>query len=66
MKKIFEMSRFEELSYRDIADRLDISKKTVETQMGRALAKLRQKLEHCIEPGLLLLLVLKKILFVSV
>lgn len=65
MKKIFEMSRFEELSYRDIAVRLDISKKTVETQMGRALAKLRQKLEHYIEPGLLVLLVLKKIFFIN-
>ncbi len=38
---IFQMSRFEELKYREIADRLEISVKTVEAQMGKALKQLR-------------------------
>jgi RNA polymerase sigma-70 factor (ECF subfamily) len=44
MRRIFELSRFEGLKYAQIADELNISVKTVETQMSRALAKLRQKL----------------------
>ncbi|HMI61070.1 MAG TPA: RNA polymerase sigma-70 factor [Puia sp.] len=44
MRRIFELSRKEELKYAAIASQLDISVKTVETQMGRALAKLRKKL----------------------
>ena len=43
-RTIFQMSRFEELRYREIADRLDISVKTVENQMGKALKILRSKL----------------------
>jgi RNA polymerase sigma-70 factor (ECF subfamily) len=41
---IFQMSRFEELKYREIADKLEISVKTVENQMGKALKLLRMKL----------------------
>jgi RNA polymerase sigma-70 factor (ECF subfamily) len=44
MRKIFEMSRYEGLKYSEISSKLTISVKTVETQMGRALVKLRQKL----------------------
>lgn len=40
-KKIFKMSRYEELKYREIADKLKISVKTVEAQMGKALKFLR-------------------------
>lgn len=43
-RTIFQMSRFEELKYREIADKLDISVKTVENQMGKALKILRAKL----------------------
>ena len=43
-KKVFEMSRFEGMSYRDIADTLSISVKTVETHISRALKYLRQHL----------------------
>jgi len=41
-KEIFILSRRHELSYKEISDTLAISKKTVETQMGIALKKLRQ------------------------
>jgi RNA polymerase sigma-70 factor, ECF subfamily len=43
-RTIFQLSRFEELKYREIADQLDISVKTVENQMGKALRLLRVKL----------------------
>jgi RNA polymerase sigma-70 factor, ECF subfamily len=43
-RTIFQMSRFDELKYREIADKLDISVKTVENQMGKALKILRTKL----------------------
>ena len=43
-RTIFQLSRFEALKYREIADRLDISPKTVENQMGKALKLLRIKL----------------------
>ena len=43
-RTIFQMSRFEELRYGEIADRLGLSIKTVENQMGRALKVLREKL----------------------
>jgi RNA polymerase sigma-70 factor (ECF subfamily) len=46
MRKIFELSRYEGLKYMEIAAQLNISVKTVETQMSRALLKLRQKLSH--------------------
>jgi RNA polymerase sigma-70 factor (ECF subfamily) len=44
MRRIFELSRYEGLKYAEIATQLNISVKTVETQMSRALAKLREKL----------------------
>jgi len=43
-RTIFQMSRFEELKYREIADRLGLSIKTIEAQMGKALRILRLKL----------------------
>ena len=43
-RHIFELSRFESLKYREIADQLGISIKTVETQMGKALRVLRGQL----------------------
>lgn len=41
---IFCLSRYEELKYAEIANQLDISVKTVENQMGKALKILREKL----------------------
>ena len=43
-RTVFQMSRFEELRYREIAERLNISVKTVENHMGKALRILREKL----------------------
>lgn len=43
-RTIFHMSRFEELKYREIAERLKISVKTVENQMGKALKLMRARL----------------------
>jgi RNA polymerase sigma-70 factor, ECF subfamily len=45
-RQVFELSRFEELKYREIAEHLGISIKTVETQMGKALKVLRQELSE--------------------
>ena len=42
---IFVLSRYEELTYAQIATRLDISIKTVENQMSKALKILRKKLK---------------------
>jgi len=44
-RRIFQLSRFEDLTYREIAEKLDISVKTVENQMGKALRVLRAKLK---------------------
>jgi len=44
-KKVFVLSRFEELKYKEIAEKLDISIKTVENQMGKALKFLREELK---------------------
>ena len=54
-RTIFQMSRFEELKYAEIAGRLGLSVKTVENQMGKALKLLRTKLADFL-PALLMLL----------
>jgi RNA polymerase sigma-70 factor (ECF subfamily) len=43
-REIFRLSREEGLKYREIAQKLDISIKTVEAQMGLAIKNLREKL----------------------
>lgn len=45
-QKIFIMSRYEDLKYREIADQLGISIKTVESQMSKALKYLRVELHE--------------------
>jgi RNA polymerase sigma-70 factor, ECF subfamily len=44
MRKVFILCKLEGMKYNDVASHLNVSVKTVETQMGRALAKLRLKL----------------------
>ncbi|UXE65969.1 MAG: RNA polymerase sigma-70 factor [Chryseotalea sp. WA131a] len=43
---VFQLSRFEELKYQEIADQLQISVKTVENQMGKALKIMRTQLKE--------------------
>ena len=58
-REIFCLSRFDNLKYVEIADLLDISIKTVETQMGRALKKLRERLK----PLVMILLAVTSLLY---
>jgi RNA polymerase sigma-70 factor (ECF subfamily) len=44
-RMVFKLSRFEELKYAEIADQLNISIKTVENHMGKALKIMREQLK---------------------
>lgn len=48
-REIFVLSRYEEMSYKEIAEALQISVKTVENQMITALKKLRISLKEYLE-----------------
>jgi RNA polymerase sigma-70 factor, ECF subfamily len=54
-RAVFLLSRYEQLSHKEIAEQLDISTKTIENQMTKALRHLRMRLE---EQGLMLWLIL--------
>jgi len=43
---VFQLSRFEDLKYAEIAEQLQISVKTVENQMGKALKIMRENLKE--------------------
>jgi RNA polymerase sigma-70 factor (ECF subfamily) len=43
-RAVFMLSRYEGMKYREIADHLDISVKTVENHMGKALSHMRERL----------------------
>ena len=45
-RAIFHLSRFEELKYQEIATQFNISIKTVETHMGKALRILRKEMKE--------------------
>ncbi len=53
---IFKMSRFEELKYQEIADRLGLSVKTIENQIGKALKIMRTELSDYLPVVLLMML----------
>jgi RNA polymerase sigma-70 factor, ECF subfamily len=55
IRQVFIMKRFDNLKYREIADKLNISQKTVEARISKALSILRQELKGYI-PVILLLL----------
>ncbi len=55
-RTVFQLSRFEELTYNEIADQMGISVKTVENQMGKALKHLRERLRTYLAPSLVGLL----------
>jgi RNA polymerase sigma-70 factor, ECF subfamily len=58
-REIFTLSRFQNLKYQEIADQLQISVKTVETQMSKALQHMRIKLKEFISIVILFLSVIK-------
>jgi len=53
-RKIFVMNRFEGFKYKEIAEKLEISQKTVEAQISSALKILREKLRIYLELAILL------------
>jgi RNA polymerase sigma-70 factor (ECF subfamily) len=63
MRTIFELSRYEGMKYTEIARQLNVSVNTVETQMSRALKKLRTKLAAYLSGGYFILMILHKIFF---
>lgn len=54
-REIFVLSRYENLKYQEIADKLQISVKTVETQMSKALHHMRIRLAEFISVFLVLI-----------
>ena len=55
-RKVFELCKMEGLKYYEVADKLQISPKTVENQMGKALKSLRQQLSRYLFPITLLII----------
>lgn len=54
-RQVFRLSRFGHLKYSEIADKLEISVKTVENHMGKALRLLREQLKDYVHLLVLLL-----------
>ena len=53
-REIFMLNRYENLKYHEIADKLELSQKTVEAQMSKALQHLRLRLGEYLVIGLIL------------
>ncbi|MEH0156340.1 RNA polymerase sigma-70 factor [Limibacter armeniacum] len=52
-KEIFMLSRFEDMTYKEIAQTLDVPVRTVHYQIGLALKDLREKLKGYADPNLM-------------
>lgn len=57
-KEIFKLSRYEGLKYHEIAEKLKISVKTVEANMGKALRSFRESLKDYVEVASIILLMI--------
>ena len=57
-RTIFALSRYEGLSHKEIAAQLDISTKTIENQISKALKILKESLKPYLETGLILIIIL--------
>lgn len=57
--EVFRLSRQQDLSYKEIAEHLDISIKTVENQMGKALRIMRVEMQSYLTECLLIFLFLQ-------
>jgi RNA polymerase sigma-70 factor (ECF subfamily) len=55
-KKIFKMSRHDGLKYKEIAEKLNLSVKTIEVQMSKALKYLREHLSEYLSVLIIILL----------
>ncbi len=60
-RTIFQLSRFEDMKYREIAHHLGIAEKTVENQMGKALKILRLRLADFLVLVITIVTLFKKI-----
>jgi RNA polymerase sigma-70 factor (ECF subfamily) len=56
VRRVFEMSRYEDKKYREIAEELNISQKTVESHIAKALNVLRENLKEYLSLIIMLLL----------
>ncbi|WP_448138488.1 RNA polymerase sigma factor [Sphingobacterium siyangense] len=59
MREVFELSRLEDLSHREIAERLNLSESTVKKQVQNALKILKVRLSHYNSLGIILLIFLR-------
>ncbi len=56
VREVFKLSRYENLKYKEIAEKLDISQKTVESHISAALKELRKNLKEYLSVIIFLLI----------